>query len=87
MNLLSTNPLTSNLVTSILNQPHVKPVVQLKERIRYFVISDIHLGCKRNLPREMIKGLSAIFDNFKEDAKLKDIDILFIASDLFDQAL
>ena len=87
LNLPSTNPLTSHLVTSILNQPPVKPVVQLKERIRYFVISDIHLGCKRNLPREMIKGLSAIFDNFKEDAKLKDIDILFIAGDLFDQAL
>lgn len=56
-------------------------------KISYFVLSDIHLGCKRNNASEMIKRLTVMFGDFKNETLLSSIDILFIAGDLFDGAL
>lgn len=73
--------------SSILNQPLIKPLEQFQGTIKYLVISDIHLGHKRNTSHEIIENLYKYFDDFVSDGRFHDLDILFIAGDLFDQAL
>lgn len=53
--------------------------------IKYLVISDIHL-CRgtKNPTSNIIKNLRAYFDNYKDTSKFIDLDIIFIAGDLFD---
>lgn len=55
--------------------------------IKYLTISDIHLGLKRNTTEEILNNLTSYFDNFSENSKFKNLDILFIAGDLFDTSL
>ncbi len=75
------------LANSILTQALIKPLDQTPDKIKYLVLSDIHLGHKRNTTREIIHNLFLYFDNFSPDSPLKDLDIVFIAGDLFDQAI
>jgi DNA repair exonuclease SbcCD nuclease subunit len=49
--------------------------------IKYLVISDIHLGNKRNKTKDIANNIMSFFKDYKE---LKDIDIIFIAGDLYD---
>lgn len=49
--------------------------------IKYLVISDVHLGHPRNKTHEILKSLDIFFNYF---SNYSDLDILFIAGDLFD---
>lgn len=53
--------------------------------IKYLVISDIHLGHNRNKTDSILKNLDNFFLKYQKD--LLDIDILFIAGDVFDRLL
>lgn len=55
-----------------------------KPEIAYLVISDIHLGNKRNRTSDIIDNLGVFFDNYKPRS---DLDIIFIAGDVFDRLL
>lgn len=50
-------------------------------KIKYLVISDVHLGHPRNKTHEILKSLDIFFNYF---SNYTDLDILFIAGDLFD---
>lgn len=66
--------------------PGFKANLQLLKPVSYLVLSDIHLGAKSNTASEIIQNLCSFFDNF-ENSKFKNLDVIFIAGDLFDQAL
>lgn len=55
--------------------------------IKYLVLSDIHLGSKRNKTEEIIKNLDTFFENYGPGTAYVDLDIIFIAGDLFDRLL
>ena len=65
----------------------INPLVQTSEKIKYLVLSDIHLGHKRNTTREILFNLTVYLDYLSPNSRFKDLDILFIAGDLFDQAM
>lgn len=56
----------------------------LNRPIRFSVISDIHLGHRRNSAQAIIKNLNAHFSNDKHISKL---DVIFLAGDVFDDLL
>lgn len=56
----------------------------IKDAIRYLVLSDIHLGHPRNKTEDIINALNTFFENFTLDL---NIDILFLAGDVFDSLL
>lgn len=52
--------------------------------LRYLVLSDIHLGHKRNKTESIIASLNALIDRcYQRD----DLDIIFLAGDVFDSLL
>lgn len=53
-------------------------------QLKMAVISDVHLGSKRNKASDIIANLSSCLLDPKEN---KDLDIIFIAGDLFDTLL
>lgn len=55
--------------------------------IKYLVISDIHLGHKKTTTEEIISDLDEFFGHYRKESIFTDIDILFIAGDLFDSLL
>lgn len=55
--------------------------------IKYLVLSDIHLGNKRNKTEEIIRNLDTFFENYGPGTTYVDLDIIFIAGDLFDRLL
>lgn len=55
-----------------------------KRAVKYAVISDIHLGNKRNSAKSIIANLNKHVSN---SAFISTLDILFIAGDLFDEML
>ena len=55
--------------------------------INYLVLSDIHLGHKRNKTIDIIKNLNAYFSHYTNDSQFTSLDILFIAGDLFHRLL
>lgn len=74
------------LKNQILANPITWELVQ-KQNISYLVISDIHLGVKRVSVRSILSNLKTVFTNFDKDGPMTKLDIVFIAGDLFDQAL
>lgn len=56
----------------------------IKKPIRYLTLSDIHLGHARNKTFDIIKALNVFFDDYKART---DLDIIFLAGDVFDQLL
>jgi predicted phosphodiesterase len=54
-----------------------------KDIIRYIVLSDIHLGNKRNTSKEIIRNLIDFF-TLKD---VKNLDVVFLAGDIFDTLL
>ena len=56
-------------------------------KVRYLVISDVHLGNQRNPAWRIIKNLRTYFGDFSESSQFIKLDILFIAGDFFDKAL
>lgn len=59
----------------------------MTKQVKYLTISDVHLGHKRNTTVEIIKNLDIYFDHYKPTSQFIDLDILFIAGDLFDTLL
>lgn len=55
--------------------------------LKYLVLSDIHLGNKRVTTEEIIANLDSYFDNYLDSSQFTDLDMLFIAGDLFDRLL
>jgi len=55
--------------------------------IDYLVISDIHLGHKKTKTDEILNHLNIFFNNFNNKSQFTDLDIIFIAGDLFDRLL
>lgn len=55
--------------------------------IKYLTISDIHLGHKRTKTSFIVRNLDTYFDNYKATSQFTDMDIIFIAGDLFDALL
>lgn len=53
------------------------------KEIRYLVLSDIHLGHPINPTEKISLNIQLFFNRYKE--VLKDIDIIFIAGDIFDR--
>lgn len=57
----------------------------MNEIITYLVFSDVHFGHRRTSTLEIIKHLDQMFSSHKKWAK--DLDIIYIAGDLFDRRL
>lgn len=55
--------------------------------IKYLVISDVHLGHSRNTTVEIIRNLDIFFGEYQSQSQFVDLDIIFIAGDLFDTLL
>ena len=51
--------------------------------IKYLVISDIHLG-KKDRTAEIVRNLNIFFSHYSTSSQFSDMDIIFIAGDLFD---
>lgn len=56
----------------------------IKKDLDYLVISDIHLGHRKNSAKDIIKNLNYVL---KEHIKTNRLDILFLAGDVFDSLL
>lgn len=56
----------------------------LKSKIKYLVLSDLHLGHKRNSTVEMVNNLNIFFNHYKHR---DDLDVIFLAGDVFDRLL
>jgi DNA repair exonuclease SbcCD nuclease subunit len=56
-------------------------------KLKYLVLSDIHLGSKNNTTAEIINNLDIFFKNYTQDGEFSELDIIFIAGDLFDRLL
>lgn len=70
--------------SQILASPFSYDLVR-KEEISYIVLSDIHLGNKKVPISFIVRNLRIFFGEFDKDAP--SVDVVFIAGDLFDQAL
>ena len=57
----------------------------MKAKIKYLVLSDIHLGHPKNHTENIINNLNDFFIKYAKE--LNDLDILFIAGDVFDRLL
>ena len=55
--------------------------------LKYLVISDIHLGHAKNTTQDIIKNLRTYFEDFNDRGFFTELDIIFIAGDLFDRLL
>lgn len=55
----------------------------LNKRIKILIVSDVHLGSKRNSTKKIIENIKTYILNGDN----KDLDILFIAGDFFDRLL
>lgn len=56
-------------------------------KFSYLVLSDVHLGNKRNTTTEIISNLDQYFENYSVHSRFSKINIIFIAGDLFDTLL
>lgn len=52
-------------------------------RVKYLTISDVHLNHPRNKTEEICKAITTFFDDFKDSSPFSDLDIIFIAGDMF----
>jgi hypothetical protein len=59
----------------------------MTERLRYLVLSDVHLGSKNNPTEEIIANLDTFFEDYSPKSEHCKLDIIFIAGDLFDRLL
>lgn len=58
-----------------------------KKRISYLNLSDVHLGNKSTKTKWIIAGMDNMFQFYSHDSPFKEVDIIFIHGDLFDQAM
>ena len=56
-------------------------------KLNYLVIGDIHLGHMNNPTSGIVHSLDMFFDCYKPESMFTDLDIIFIAGDLFDRLL
>jgi len=55
--------------------------------LKYLVLSDIHFGHRKVKTSEIISNLTKYFDDFSINSQFSNLDIIFIAGDLFDSLL
>lgn len=55
--------------------------------LSYLVLSDVHLGHKRNTTNEIIRNLDEFFDHYSSKSRFSSVKLIFIAGDLFDGLL
>lgn len=60
------------------------PVSSLKKRVSYLTISDIHTLNNLNETSYIIDSLYHYFDGFSSKSRFVDLDIIFLAGDIFD---
>lgn len=68
------------------DQP-LKMNLNLTEKFKYLVISDIHLGNKKNPTWRIVANLDTYFENYSSKSRFAKLDAIFIAGDLFDKLL
>jgi hypothetical protein len=57
----------------------------MTRQVRYLTISDIHINQHRkNTTKEIIRNLDVFFSYYNRDSQFVDMDIIYIAGDLFD---
>jgi DNA repair exonuclease SbcCD nuclease subunit len=59
----------------------------MTKQVSYLVLSDVHLGHKKNTTENIISNLDVFFDNYTNTSRYTSLDIIFIAGDLFDGLL
>ena len=59
----------------------------MTKELKYLVLSDLHLGHAKNKSRDIIFNLNIFFDDYTPKSQFTDLDIIFIAGDLFDGLL
>lgn len=55
--------------------------------ITYLVMSDNHLGSKRNTTKEMVDKLDIFFDHYTSKSQFTSVDMIILAGDLYDSLL
>ena len=58
--------------------------MSLSSKLKYIVLSDIHLAHSRNPTKDVIHNLNMYFGEYLPTSQFVDLDIIFIAGDLFD---
>lgn len=58
-----------------------------KRLLSYLVLSDIHIGARTTSAAEIIAHLRAFFSDFTASSQFVNIDVLFIAGDLWDDTI
>lgn len=56
----------------------------LKRKVSYLTLSDIHTLNDSNETAYITQSLSVYFDDFSDKSKFKNLDIIFLAGDIFD---
>lgn len=59
----------------------------MTKQVKYLTISDCHLGNQRNKTHEIVKNFDIFFDDYTSSSQFVEMDIIFIAGDLFDTLL
>lgn len=59
----------------------------MTEPLKYLVISDVHLGGRTTTATEILAHLTAYFEDFRSTGRFVDLDLIFIAGDLFDDTI
>lgn len=65
----------------------LKTTLSLNDKFKFLVLSDIHLGNKKNPTSRIIKNLDTYFENYSKSSRFTKLDAIFIAGDLFDKLL
>ena len=53
----------------------------------YVVLSDLHIGARNTTAKEIIDHLQVFFEDFSPKSWAKDLDVIFIAGDLWDDTV
>lgn len=57
------------------------------EELSYLTLSDIHFGHGTNPTEEIVRNIDVFFDDYTSKSQFCDLDIIFIAGDMFDRLL
>lgn len=61
--------------------------LRLQRDLKYLVLSDVHLGHRTTTTKENIHSLDHYFEDFQPTSAYSQLDLIFIAGDLFDRSL
>lgn len=81
------HPLSTSDLSPILKTLTPIESVKFHRDLSYLVISDVHLGHRNTTAKQIIANLDAYFGYYVPTHAFTQLDVLFIAGDLFDAAL